>query len=399
MLPPPHRLAVYFFRHIFPLYLSALWIENTEEKEEERWRGGEGRGQKQMLSLPSGEKASYFSPWGCNQKQKGWGYYNTRYFFHTCPSDFIFAFPFSCFSSLWIPLPFPPDSCFSLPVFAVLVLSCEVEGSTERAVEICWHHLWSSSHILAGERWWWWEGGQREAGREDEARKQLLGLKRGTAASSQILHTHTHTQARSHTYSDELDHEALKHTPSAAASLRRKKGERDQRTALTLSLSPSHTRQHTHTHRQTRAAGKIWALGRWAFGSLHSSPSPHTPLPLFFLLQHSLSLSLPPVHLVLSGCMFYCCVRAKDSQREACRGRALTDPSPPINKQSRRLRRHGSPDQVRTPGSGTRMGELRFRSGSRMRQSGGWNARWTDLGMSEERGRVSRKGGERCQSI
>lgn len=40
-----------------------------------RERRREGRGQKQTLSLPSGEKASYFFPWGCNQKQKGWGYY------------------------------------------------------------------------------------------------------------------------------------------------------------------------------------------------------------------------------------------------------------------------------------------------------------------------------------
>lgn len=44
--------------------------------------------------------------------------------------------------------------------------------------------------------------------------------------------------------------------------------------------------------------------------------------------------------------MVYCCVRAKESQREACRGRALTDLSPPTNIQSRELRRQGSLDQV-----------------------------------------------------
>lgn len=42
--------------------------------------------------------------------------------------------------------------------------------------------------------------------------------------------------------------------------------------------------------------------------------------------------------------MIYCCVRAKESQREACRGRARSDPSPLKNKQS--MRRRGSLDQV-----------------------------------------------------
>lgn len=115
------------------------------------------------------------------------------------------------------------------------------------------------------------------------------GRKAGTGHQERILqlplrfYTHTH-----HAHTDELDHEALKHTPTTAASLCCTT-ERDQPMlpSLTLPLSVSvclilfHTQTHTHTHR-----GRHVLQGRsecWV--AEHSYPPP------LLLLSHSHSLS------------------------------------------------------------------------------------------------------------
>lgn len=137
-------------------------------------------------------------------------------------------------------------------------------------------------------------GGGREAGIGHQERILQLPLR---------FYTHTHA----HTYSDELDHEALKHTPTAAASLCcTTERERDQPLlpSLTLTLSLSvclilfHTiYKHTHTVRHVlQGRSECWVAE-------HSGPpSPSSSFSLS--LSHSLSLftlSVPAVWFIVAS--------------------------------------------------------------------------------------------------
>lgn len=115
----------------------------------------------------------------------------------------------------------------------------------------------------------------------------------------------------------------------------------------------THTRAHcfpfSNTHTQRHVLREDLSIGSL---SIQTPPPPlsHTTPLLPPPAPPPLSLSLPSVHLAFSGCVFYCCVRAKDSKRAACRGRARTHPSLLTNRQSRMQGRLISPEQVGTLG-------------------------------------------------
>lgn len=175
-------------------------------------------------------------------------------------------------------------------VFAVLVISIKVEGSTESIGQ------WKSADIISQDPV---TACLRERENKDTGRKKGRGQLLGTGR--------VHCGSTPHTHSDELE---PKHT--AAASLLCTTGN-DQHISLLL-----FTHKLIDTCGQDRSRSWVAEL---------SSPSS------LFPFTHCQSL-----HLVCFGCMVYCCVRARKSQREACLGRASTDLYPPTSTSSQELR-------------------------------------------------------------
>ncbi len=119
--------------------------------------------------------------------------------------------------------PFPLTVLFSLnpPLlldFSIFILFLQYWSFPSR-LRAALRGQWKSADIISQDpviAWvrekWEGRGMERDTGRRREGSRNWAS-RENTAAPSQILHTHAHP------YADELDHEALKHTPTAAASL------------------------------------------------------------------------------------------------------------------------------------------------------------------------------------
>lgn len=159
----------------------------------------------------------------------------------------------------------------------------------------------------------------------EEGGKQKLGIRRQYCSSLS-------NSTRIHAYSNKQHEETLEHTPTTAASL-----------CCTIGRT-----QHTHTYTLYfclsvfQSSCLPWSVSHTCCGEnlnagLHSDS---LPPPLSFFPSSPPSVSQSPCLLQLDGILM------RQSQREACLGRALTDLSPTTSIRTWGARKQDFQDQV-----------------------------------------------------